>query len=458
MSPRVEDGSGVEWTAAQQQAAAGMTAAVTPPSSPRSVQGGGEPFPPAAVAIGAPAYIPMTPPPEDAAAVRRQQQQSVPLVRRRSALKIGTSRHVPSPTSANKRRAPPRSISANARSTSVVASEGMLFSRSELRPAPLSASRKFDSNVSEFRFHPTSSSSTLSSSSLSSNSNSEFSSASGPVKVLQQSAAAQSLEGGGGGPPPVARHEQRDNLATLRIIEARRRAILSFGEPSSPPPPSLAALGSNASSSSSIAEHCRRPRTGGGSGPFSSVNGIPSASRAITPMPLLPEMGCAATAASTPTSFGLHSNKLLIATAATAVAATPTGEHTSEAGAPAALRAAPLSAPGGRENARTRETLEQKWAAWQSENRGPAPLLGKPAPAPVVAAAGSSDSGGRGMFGGGSGASSNGGGSGRRWGGAEDFHDKVAFLGDYVANVFGRAKRMGVPQHCEAREVQYGVE
>ncbi|CAB1098355.1 unnamed protein product [Ectocarpus sp. CCAP 1310/34] len=443
MSPRVDDSSGVEWTAAQQQAAAGITAAVTQPSSPRSEQGGGEPFPPAAVAIGAPAYIPMTPPREDAAAVRRQ-QQSVPLVRRRSALKIGTSPHVPSPTSANKRRAPPRSISVNARSSSVVASEGMLFSRSELRPAPLSASRKFDSNVSEFRCHPTSSSSTLSSSSLSSNSSSEFSSASGPVKVLQQSAAARSLEEGGGGPPPVAQHQQRrDNLANLRIIEARRRAILSFGEPSSPPPPSLAALGSNAT----------------GSGPFSSVNGIPTASRAITPMPVLPEMGSTATAATTPTPR-LHSNKFLIATAATATAATPTGEHTSEAGAPAAPRAAPLSAPGGRENARTRETLEQKWAAWQSENRGPAPLLGKPAPAPVVAEAGSgsSDSGGRGMFGGGSGASSNGGGSGRRWRGAEDFHDKVAFLGDYVANVFGRAKRMGVPQHCEAREVQYGVE
>lgn len=117
-----------------------------------------------------------------------------------------------------------------------------------------------------------------------------------------------------------------------------------------------------------------------------------------------------------------------------------------------------MSAPGGRENARTRKTLEQKWAAWQqSENRGPGPLLGKPAAAPpVVAVAGSSDSGGRGMFGGAS--SDGGGGSGRRWGGAEDFHNKVAFLGDYVANVFGRAKRMGVPQHCEAREVQYGVE
>lgn len=62
------------------------------------------------------------------------------------------------------------------------------------------------------------------------------------------------------------------------------------------------------------------------------------------------------------------------------------------------------------------------------------------------------------MFGAGSGGSSDGGGSGRRWGGAEDFHDKVAFLGDYVANVFGRAKRVGVPQHCEPREVQYGVE
>ncbi|CAN0268394.1 unnamed protein product [Ectocarpus sp. 12 AP-2014] len=442
MSPRVDDGSGVEWTTAQQQAAAGMTAAVTPPSSPRSVQGGGEPFPRAAVAIGAaPPYIPTTPPPENATAVRSQQQQSVPLVQRRSALKIGTSRHVPSPTSANKRRAPPRSISVNARSSSVVASEGMLFSRSELRPAPLSATRKFDGNVSEFRFHPTSSSSTLSSSSSSSNISSEFSSAS--VKVLQQSATASRPEGGGGGPPPVAEHQQRrDNLATLRIVEARRRAILSFGEPSSPPPPSLAALGSNAT----------------GSGPFSSVNGIPTSSRAITPMPLLPEMGSAANAASTPTPFRLHSNKLLIATAATATAATPTGEFTSEAGAPSAPRAAPLSAPGGRENARTRETLEQKWAAWQSENRGPAPLLGKPAPAPVVAHAASSDSGGRGMFAGGSGASSNGGGSGRRWGGAEDFHEKVAFLGDYVANVFGRAKRVGVPQHCEAREVQYGVE
>ncbi|CAM9474787.1 unnamed protein product [Ectocarpus fasciculatus] len=180
-------------------------------------------------------------------------------------------------------------------------------------------------------------------------------------------------------------------------------------------------------------------------------------------MPLLPEMGSAATgAATTTTPFRLHSNKLLIATAS--AAATPAGEQTSEAGAPAAPRAAPLSAPGGRENARTWETLEQKWAAWQSENRGPGPLLGKPAPAPpVVAVAGSSDSGGRGMFGGGGGggggaSSDGGGGSGRRWGGAEDFHNKVAFLGDYVANVFGRAKRMGVPQHCEAREVQYGVE
>ncbi len=111
---------------------------------------------------------------------------------------------------------------------------------------------------------------------------------------------------------------------------------------------------------------------------------------------------------------------------------------------------APLSEPGGWEKARKRGTLEQRWAAWQQENenennsdqenRGPAPILGKPAPAPAIPGPN------RGSF---SRSGSGGGGGGGRggkksWGGVGDFHEKVAFLGDYVASVFGRSRRGGV--------------
>ncbi|CAN0494110.1 unnamed protein product, partial [Hapterophycus canaliculatus] len=90
--------------------------------------------------------------------------------------------------------------------------------------------------------------------------------------------------------------------------------------------------------------------------------------------------------------------------------------------------AAPLSEPRNLDKACKHESLEQKWAAWQ-ENEGPAPLLGKPAPAPVaMAEGGRGDDGDPISFGG-----SSGGGESRKWAGVGDFHDKVAFLGDYVA-------------------------
>lgn len=99
---------------------------------------------------------------------------------------------------------------------------------------------------------------------------------------------------------------------------------------------------------------------------------------------------------------------------------------------------APLSEPGARgSGARSKETLEQKWAAWQQENRGPAPLLGKPAPAPTTANTA--------PF-----ASVGGGGSKKGWGRVGDFHEKVAFLGDYVASIFGKKKKaVSVPQRCD---------
>lgn len=125
------------------------------------------------------------------------------------------------------------------------------------------------------------------------------------------------------------------------------------------------------------------------------------------------------------------------------------------ASAPEEILAAPLSEPAGRAKDRTRETLEQKWAAWQLENqqenqRGPAPNLGKPAPAPAIPG---SD---RSSFE----ECSDGGGGRKGWGGVGDFHDKVAFLGDYVASVFGKAKRgVSAPQRYDGGvQVQYGVE
>ena len=167
-------------------------------------------------------------------------------------------------------------------------------------------------------------------------------------------------------------------------------------------------------------------------------------------------------ATATPTGCPLSSNsgfghakrpKSVAATAATA--------------ATEAAVAAPLSEPGGREKARKRESLEQLWAAWQQENnengqenRGPAPILGKPAPAPAIigpsqASLGRSGSGGGGARGG-----------TRGWGGVGDFHDKVVFLGEYVASVFGRSRRGGVDANVSKTErcgdvagvVQYGVE
>lgn len=136
----------------------------------------------------------------------------------------------------------------------------------------------------------------------------------------------------------------------------------------------------------------------------------------------------------------------------------PSRRGAADAAASQKVVAAPLSEPMGRGKDRTRETLEQKWAAWQLENqqenqRGPAPDLGKPAPAPVVPA---SDRGSFGECSGGGG----GGGGRKGWGGVGDFHDKVAFLGDYVASVFGRAKRgVDVPQRYDGGvQVQYGVE
>lgn len=115
---------------------------------------------------------------------------------------------------------------------------------------------------------------------------------------------------------------------------------------------------------------------------------------------------------------------------------------------------APLSDPRSLGKACQRESLERKWAAWQ-ENEGPAPLLGKPASAPVAVAAGaaSGTDGDTGAFGGSSGQ-----GESRKWGGVGDFHEKVAILGDYVASVFGRTKRVSVPQHPHCDEGVYEVE
>lgn len=76
----------------------------------------------------------------------------------------------------------------------------------------------------------------------------------------------------------------------------------------------------------------------------------------------------------------------------------------------------------------------------------------------AIAAGRNGDSGDPGMFG----RSSNEGGESRKWSGVGDFHEKVAFLGDYVASVFGRNKRVSVPQQrrCDdgVYEVECGVE
>lgn len=217
-------------------------------------------------------------------------------------------------------------------------------------------------------------------------------------------------------------------------------------------------------------------------------------------MPPLPRMKCFASAAGAPatplavagasplhsrdTSTGNEVHKLRISAAATPPGRLGTANGDFKRTAPAstvpaaetataAVVPAALSEPGGREKARKRETLEQRWAAWQQENeenkseqenRGPAPILGKPAPAPAIPGpnrgslgrSGSVDSAG----GGGRGAK-------KSWGGVGDFHEKVALLGDYVASVFGRSRRgVGGVNVSKAQRshdgvsgvLQYGVE
>ncbi|CAM9319468.1 unnamed protein product, partial [Scytosiphon promiscuus] len=212
---------------------------------------------PGITAVGS---CPMTPPPEDRATTAGESSSrlSAPRVRRRSALKIASTPPpppIPSPPSAANKRRTPSSISVNARSSSVVASKGMLFSRSELRPPPLSASRKYDGNVG-FGFR--SMASTAAASSMSGHgrgdrggrSSSSSLSWSDPIATGGAVGGGGGIgEGGGGGAGSPAMTDTgavrpSESFATLRMSEARRRAAwFSDSSPSlSSPPPSLAAL------------------------------------------------------------------------------------------------------------------------------------------------------------------------------------------------------------------------
>eukprot|EP00903_Cladosiphon_okamuranus_P010691 g10104.t1 len=411
-------------------------------------------------------------------------RQSPPAVKRKTCLRISTSPPVDSAANANKRMTP-SNIAATAGSSSVVASKGMLFSRAELRPAPLSASRKYDSNAG----FGSQSSETMSGSTSISTSTSTSTSTSSLGGLPAGDQLPSTGNNKNGSRPPLAPGRANFNtgssstslsarslvrpserFATLRFIEARRRAAWSLessprASSSSPPPPSLAALGSRSAAS------YRRRSPNGGAG---------STTARKSPSPPLPKMksfgpasttaaaaardAAAATAAATATAKATDrppplpprrtNNPQLFLSAAYA-GSSGLGAVTTAA----EVVAAPLSEPAGRDKDHTRKTLEQKWAAWQLENqlenqRGPAPNLGKPAPAPSFPG---SDRSSFGECGGGGG----GGGGGRKsWGGVGDFHDKVAFLGDYVASVFGRAKRgMSVPRRYDGGvQVQYGVE
>jgi len=206
---------------------------------------------------------------------------------------------------------------------------------------------------------------------------------------------------------------------------------------------------------------------------FASAAGAPAAAAPLAPAETSPLH------TSTGTSTGDEVHKLRIAAAATppgrlgtanggsfkrpAPASTITAERTAAAATTttttAAAVPAPLSEPGGWEKARKRGTLEQRWAAWQQENeieqenQGPPPILGKPAPPPAIPAPNRGSFGRSGSVGGG------GGRGGRKgWGGVGDFHEKVAFLGDYVASVFGRSRRgLGVVNARKAQRCHDGV-
>eukprot|EP00752_Nemacystus_decipiens_P010704 g9533.t1 len=412
-------------------------------------------------------------PPATQAVRPADNRQSPPTVKRKTCLRISTSPPVDSAANGNK-RATPSNIAVTAGSSSVVACKGMLFSRAELRPAPLSASRKYNGNVG-FGFQSSSCSDMV----IGNNTNGVTSSLGCPVGDQPQSSTGMTKPspGRGGnfsaGPATSAAAvnpavRSSESFATLRIMEARRRAAWSF-EPSprtssaSPPPPSLAALDSRSAGS----YRRRSPKKGPGS---------TAARKAPMPMPPLPKMKSfaptivapsatappptSATAVARPPPLpprrNMNNSELLISAAYGGPSGRAAAGAAVAAVAPEKVVAAPLSEPRGREKDRTRETLEQKWAAWQLENQqenqgGPAPVLGKPAPPPTATPGSDLRSLGE---------CSGGGGSRKGWGGGGDFHDKVAFLGDYVASVFGRAKRGGsVPQRFDGGvQVKYGVE